>query len=423
MKNQINTSRRQLLKWMGMGSAAAITAGLHLPAMSATLPRVIVVGGGFAGATAAKYIKMWGAGGVEVTLIDANTTYVSPILSNLVFNGQRTTEQLTFDYQARINDGVNVINANVTSIDKSNQFITLSDNQTLEYERLILAPGIDFDAVNGHDFAKVPHAWQAGAQTNLLNQQLESMASGDHYVLTIPLAPYRCPPGPYERACVIADQLNNVRNLGAQITVLDANPGITVEAESFGAKFTEYGINYIANAQVVEVDSDNRIAYYQISGGTTQAIQANVLNVIPPQKAGQIIFDAELNEGNWAPVDPTSYESTLATNIHIIGDSQGTGQPKAGHIGNSEAKVCADAVLRSLAGVAIDPSPKTNSACYSPVSRTEATWLTAVYEYNASTQQMQLVSSVNYPYASAPTTRNYTDMFNWAGNLFDDTFS
>ncbi|WP_321275852.1 FAD/NAD(P)-binding oxidoreductase [Thiomicrorhabdus indica] len=418
-----NFSRRSFLKSLGFGAATAIGLPVAMQSVSAAeLPHIIVVGGGFAGATAAKYLQMWGGIGVQVTLIEPNENYVSPILSNLVLNGQKTTDSLTFGYQDHQNRGVRILHTSVSSIDKNNQTVALSNGQALSYDRLILAPGIEFDFVAGHDENKVPHAWKAGVQTNLLKTQLDSLPAGGSFVLTIPAAPYRCPPGPYERACVVADQLNNVRGLGASVTVLDENPNFTVEAETFAAQFARYGIAYIPNARVTSVNSEAKSLTYSVNGGAEQMLSASVLNVIPNQKAGQIIFDAGLNSGNWAPVNPLNYESTLASNIYVIGDSQGTGQPKAGHIGNSEAKVCADAVLRSLSGLAPDPAPKTNSACYSPVSRTEATWLTAVYEFNASTGQMQLVSTENYPYASAPSTRNYGDMFNWAGNLFDDTF-
>ena len=424
MKNTINPqfSRRRFLKYLGLGATATLAPSLAMKTHAADLPHVMVVGGGFAGSTAAKYLQLWGGLGIQVTLIEPNESYVSPILSNLVLNGQKTTSGLTFGYQAQLGRSVNVIHSSVNAINKTGQTVTLANGSTLSYDRLVLAPGIEFDFAPGHDETKVPHAWKAGVQTNLLKSQLDAMPSNGHFVMTIPAAPYRCPPGPYERACVVADQLNNVKNLGAQITVLDANPGITVEADTFAAQFAKYGITYVPNATVTSVNSDARSVTYT-ENGVSKTLDADVLNVIPNQKAGQIIFDAGLNSGNWAPVNPLSYESTLASNIHIIGDSQGTGQPKAGHIGNSEAKVCADAILRSLNGLQPDPAPKTNSACYSPVSRTEATWLTAVYEFNVTTGAMQLVSTENYPYASAPSTRNYSDMFNWAGNLFNDTFA
>lgn len=415
-------SRRTLLKAMGLGTAAILTPKL---VRAETLPQVIVVGGGFAGATAAKYLKKWGGLGVEVTLIEPNTTYVSPILSNLVINDQKTTEDLEFTYVNHSNQyGINMVHTSVNSIDKTNQVISLDNGSSLSYDRLILAPGIDFMEIAGLDSDKVPHAWKAGVQTNLLKDQIDLMEDGDHFVMTVPAAPYRCPPGPYERACVVADYLKNTKGFSnCKVTVLDANADITVETAMFHEQFVGYGIDYRSNVTVQSVDSDARSLTISESGGVSEVITSTVLNVIPNQKAGKLLFNEALTVGNWAPVNPLNYESTVASHIHIIGDSQGTGQPKAGHQGNSEAKVCADAVLRSLQGLAPDPAPKTNSACYSPVSSSHASWLTAVYEYNAATGQMQLVEGANYPAASEPTTGNYSDMFNWAGNLFADTFS
>lgn len=415
-------SRRTLLKALGLGSATALMPGLL---KAATLPHVVVVGGGFAGATAAKYLKMWGGTSVEVTLVEANTTYVSPILSNLVLNHQKTTSDLSFNYVNHSTVyGINMVHDSLNSVDKANQVITLHSGATLNYDRLILAGGMDFVDIPGLDFEKVPHAWKAGAQTNLLKDQIDAMVDGDHFVMTVPASPYRCPPGPYERACVVADYLKNTKGLvNCQVTVLDANAAITVEADTFGAKFTEYGVTYRPNITIASVDSDARSITFTENGGAEQTLGADVLNVIPNQKAAKIVFDAGLNSGNWAPVNPLSYESTLAQNIHVIGDSQATGQPKSGHMGNSQAKICADAVLRSLNNVALNTAPKTNTACYSPVSSTHASWLTAVYEYNATTQAMQLVPDAGYPAAGAPSTENYTQMFNWSGNLFADTFS
>lgn len=424
MNNQL--SRRNLLKALGLGMAGLAAGSFARTVQAAELPHIVVVGGGFAGATVAKYLKLWGGLSVQVTVIEPNSTYVSPILSNLVLNGQKTTDDLSFGYVSHNQKyAVNIIHKSVTEINKGTKTVTLSDSSTIVYDKLVLAPGIDFDAVTGHDFSKVPHAWQAGVQTNLLKDQIEAMVDGDSFVMTVPAAPYRCPPGPYERACVVADYLKNSKGLtNCSVTVLDANPAITVEADTFGSAFTSYGITYVPNAVVESVDSDSRSVTYSVSGGAAQTLTAQTLNVIPNQKAGAIIFDAGLTNGNWAPVNPLSYESTKHEDIHIIGDSQGTGMPKAGHIANSEAKVCADAILRALNGLQPDPAPKTNSACYSPVSSTTASWLTAVYEYNSTTQQMQPVQIDGASYAAGePSTANYSAMFNWSGNLFADTFA
>lgn len=425
MQNNKTLSRRKLLKSLGLGLAASSSLAFLNRVQAAEIPHIVIVGGGFAGATVAKYLKMWGGLSVQVTIIEPNSTYVSPILSNLVLNGQKTTDDLSFNYVTHNQKyAINLVHKKVAAVDKGNKTLTLNDATTLNYDKLVLAPGIDFDFVNDYDINAVPHAWQAGEQTNLLKAQIDAMQDGDSFVMTIPVAPYRCPPGPYERACVVADYLKNTKGFSnCSVTVLDANAGITVEAETFGNAFQSYGVNYIANAEVTAVNSDTRTVSYIVGGGTQQQMSATSLNVIPNQKAGQIIFDSGLNTGNWAPINPLSYESTKHNDIHIIGDSQGTGMPKAGHIANSEAKICADAILRILQQEAPDPAPKTNSACYSPISSNTASWLTAVYEYNVQTGQMQLVEGANYPASGAPSRDNYSEMFNWSGNLFADTFA
>ena len=419
MKSILN--RRDFLKFVGFSTASfALTPSLL---SAATVPEIVVVGGGFAGSTCAKYLKMWGGNSINVTIVETNANYVSPILSNMVLNGQRTTADITFNYLAHANTyKINMVHKTVSSIDKTGKVLTMDDSSTLSYDYLVLAPGIDFIPVDGHDFEKVPHAWIAGAQTNLLKDQIDTMVDGDDFVMSIPAAPFRCPPGPYERACVVADYIKNVKQFtNSTITVLDGNANIIVEADTFGAAFTSYGVEYIPDATVTAVDSDTKTVTYTENSTSGLTKTAKVLNIIPPQKAGKIIFDAGLNEigSNWASIDPISYESTITSGIYIIGDSQNTSQPKAGHIGNSEAKVCADAILRTINGVDLYPNPKTNSACYSPISRTEASWLTVVYEYNPSTKAMEAVSG---PGAGAATTSNYREMTNWSGNLFQDTF-
>jgi len=417
MKTTHSNSRRNFMKFVGASSLFAVTPGM---AEDTTKPHIVVVGGGFSGATCAKYLKMWGGSSINVTIIEANSTYVSPILSNLVLNGQKTTSDLTFTYgDLSSKYGINLIHSTVNSVDQINQSLTLENGNSIKYDKLVLAAGLDFIKVNDYDMTKVPHAWKAGEQTNLLKEQIDAMVDGDTFTMTIPAAPYRCPPGPYERACVVADYLKNVKGFNnCKINVLDANANITVEADTFGAKFAEYGVEYKPSTTVTAVDDNTRTLTYT-ENGESKMLTSTVLNVIPNQKAASIIFKAGVNSGNWAPVNPLSYESVMANGIYIIGDSQGTGQPKAGHMGNSEAKVCADAILRTLNGVALYASPKTNSACYSPTSTTEASWLTAVFKYDADEQKMVIANIA----AGESTTSNYSKMFSWSGNLFSDTFS
>ena len=417
MKTTHSNSRRNFMKFLGASSLVAVTPGM---AEDTTTPHIVVVGGGFSGATCAKYLKMWGGSSVNVTIIEANPTYVSPILSNLVLNGQKTISDLSFTYgDLSSKYGVNMIHSTVDSVDKINQSLMLANGSSVKYNKLVLAAGMDFIKVGDYDITKVPHAWKAGEQTELLKAQIDAMVDGDTFTMTIPAAPYRCPPGPYERACVVADYLKNVKGFtNCKVNVLDANANITVEADTFGAKFAEYGVEYIPSTTVTEVDDETKTLTYT-ENSVSKTLTSTVLNVIPKQKAAPIVFKAGVNSGNWAPINPLSYESIMANGIYIIGDSQGTGQPKAGHIGNSEAKVCADAILRTLNGVALYDSPKTNSACYSPTSITEASWLSAVFKYDANEQKM-VIANID---AGEPSTSNYSQMFSWSGNLFSDTFS
>ena len=421
MKEIIN--RRDFFKFLGFSAATFVMTPSLLKAV--TIPHIVVVGGGFSGSTCAKYLKMWGGNSIEVTIIEPNSTYVSPILSNLVLNNKKTIVNISFNYTAHAQKyNINMIHKVVNSVDKSTKVLTLDDNSTVSYDYLVLAAGIDFIPVLGHDdYTKVPHAWIAGDQTTILKTQIDSMSDGDDFIMSIPKSPYRCPPGPYERACVVADYLKNVKGFtNSKVTVLDENAKIIVEEATFGSAFNTHGVEYIPNATVTEVNDTTNTVTYNVSGASAILKSAKVLNIIPNQKAAKIIFDTGLNIGNWASVDAISYESTLENGIFIIGDSQGTSQPKAGHIGNAEAKVCADAILRKINNVALYANPKTNSACYSPISTTQASWLTAVYEYDATTKNMKAVAKGNYPVSGAPSSRNYSKMFEWSTNLFADTF-
>jgi len=290
-----NTNRRDFLKLMGLGTLISLSP---ISLSAATTPHIVIVGGGFAGATCAKYLKMWGGDSVDVTVIEENSSYISPILSNLVLNSQKTTSDLTFSYTPlKDTYKVNVINKTLSSITSSSKSISLSDGTNIQYDKLVLAPGIDFEYTNSYDISKITHAWKSGDQVNLLKDQIQNLKNGDTFVMSIPKAPFRCPPGPYERACVIADYLKNTKNITVEVIVLDENSDIIVEKDSFKAKFDEYGINYMPSSVVSEVnDSTNTIQYVQ--NEVTKTLSADVINVIPNQKAAKIIFDAGLNSGN-----------------------------------------------------------------------------------------------------------------------------
>ncbi len=415
-------SRRQFLKNLSLGLGAAALP-ISMTQAAVVRPRVLVIGGGFAGATAAKYLRLWSNNTVDVSLIEPNAIYYSPILSNLVLNGQRQIAQLGFKYDTLAQKyGIQILRSTAIALNSASRTVKLANGQTLGYERLILAPGVQFKAITGLNSNKVLHAWKSGNQVQQLRQQLQAMPAGGSFVMSIPKAPYRCPPGPYERACVVADYLKRNKP-GSKVIVLDSNPDITVERDTFNHAFTQtYAgiVQYVPNTLLQAVDSIKKVAITSFGD-----YRADVLNVIPPHQAGSIVKNhglANSSSGDWANVNPLSYESTAVQGIHIIGDSQGTGQPKAGHIANAEAKICADAVLRLLSGAQPFQAPITNSACYSPISANTASWLTAAFAYDPASQSMQLIPA-SFGASSGASTSNYRKMFDWANSLFADTFA
>lgn len=397
---------------------------------------IVVVGGGMAGATLAKYLRLWGGAGVNVTLVEMNPSYTSNIMSNTVLNGQRTLASLDFRYDTLADHyGVTLVHAKVTDVDPSAKVVYLDTGVSLNYDRLVLAPGLEFDLLPGMSSlseyeTRIPHAWKAGAQTQLLRDQLVALPNGKNVVMTIPPAPYRCPPGPYERACVIADWLK-VNKPDSRIIVLDANADIIVEKENFSYAFnvTHAGVvDYRAGCTLTDVDSANLVVSYTRSG-VPDEVAAGVINPIPPQRAPRLLADIGLlnsPNGRFAAVNVLSYESTAKPGIHVIGDASHTTQPKAGHIGNQQAKTCADAIIRYLGGLQPDPAPVTNSACYTPITSKTATWLSAVYQYDPISATMVIPAQHNSGKAiaaRAATTGNYEDMQTWFRTLMGDTFS
>lgn len=331
--------------------------------------------------------------------------------------------------------GVTRLQTEVEEIDTANKLVYLSDGKPLGYDRLVLAPGLEFDLLPGmtdiQEYAeRVPHAWSAGPQTELLRDQLLALRDGDDVVMTIPLAPYRCPPGPYERACVIADWLKRNRP-NSKVVVLDANPEIIVEKDNFTYAFDTIHagmIDCFPGATVTDLDSANLTITFT-RDGLTESIAAGVINPIPPQRAPQLLQAAGLlnsPNGRFASVNVLSYESTKVFDVHVIGDASHTTQPKAGHIGNQQAKTCADAVLRLLSGKQPDPAPVTNSACYTPITATTASWQSAVYQYDPVTRNMVIPArhNVGKPIAALGASKeNYEDMQVWFRTLMGDTFS
>jgi NADPH-dependent 2,4-dienoyl-CoA reductase/sulfur reductase-like enzyme len=354
--------------------------------------RVVVVGGGFGGATAAKYIRMWSDNKIEVVLVERNKQFISCPMSNTVLGGKRTIKDLTRNYDGMKKHGIKLVHGEVTAIDSEKQKVMLSSGH-LSYDRLIVAPGVDFmfDQIEGLD-AKVAdesitHAWKAGAQTVTLRKQLEAMPDGGVFALSIPKAPYRCPPGPYERACQVASYLKNNKPK-SKVLILDANPDITSKKGLFTAAWNELYPNmveYRPNAAVLKIDAANKVAKTEF-----EDIKADVLNVIPPMKAGAVADMAGVvgADGRWCAVDFLTYESKVHKNIHVIGDAVAAALPKSGHMATSQAKVCAAAIIELMQGQQPDQNPTIVNTCYSMVSNNEAMHVANVFRFNAEKQAM-----------------------------------
>lgn len=407
--------------------------GAQLSATSEAVGRVVVVGGGMAGTTVAKYLRFWGGAGVDVTLVEPNATYYSNIFSNMVLTGERTLSQLAFNYSTlQSKYGVKVQNYSVSSIDPVGKKVRLSNGVVLPYDRLVLAPGIDFEPLpsltgTAANQAKIVHAWKAGTQTTSLKNQISAMTKNDTFILTIPPKPYRCPPGPYERACVVADYLKRTKG-GGKVVILDANPGIQAELQNFTTAFNETHkgiITYIPNAPIASINADTM----KITTTSGASFTGKVINAIPIHKAGKLITDSGIGlanglNGKWAGVNVLSYESSNLdlAGIHIIGDSSSTTQPKAGHIANAEAKVCADAIINIFKGGTINQVPITNSSCFTPITKTTASWLSVVYRYDPASKTM-LPTGNGITESNGATSENYEDMLKWFNNLMADTFA
>ncbi len=466
--NSIN--RRSFLKLAGASAALAAAPAFVRAGTLSSAGRIVVVGGGFAGATMAKYLSLWSNKQLEVTLIDKNAAHISCILSNLVINGRLGMSNITLPYDTLRNTyGVTVLQDSVTRVDPdTNKIFTKNNAMGMGYDRLVLAPGIAFDTPNyenlpsGKDFYYlVPHAWSAGEktpvgtgfqyQTNILKSQLQNMPNGGVFVLTIPKSPYRCPPGPYERACVVADYLKR-KKPNSKIIVLDANSSIQAEPETFSKAFSQLYANiltYVPNAKLDKISfrADGKKDVYH--SGVLTPIVANAVNAIPDQRAGAIVQNVSGildSTGRWAMVDPTNYASTASgyEKIHVIGDSSTTPTalingktigklPKSGHMANSQAKTCADAIVRELLGE--DDTNRldnitANSACYSPITYDQASWLTAGYRYNKDYGVMELAdyssseraAGVAFGEAGMWSKDNFEEMFKWSSNLFADSF-
>lgn len=412
--------RRQFLQTLAAGAAVSLLPGLvHAAGRQA---RVVVVGGGYAGATAAKYLRLWGGDALEVVLIERNTRFISCPLSNLVLGGSKTIGELTFGYSGLEAHGVRLVQDEVTAIDPAAHKLRLAHGE-IGYDRLVLAPGIDliYDALPMLQSAAaqdaVPHAWKAGPQTLALRHQLQAMRDGGVFALSVPLAPYRCPPGPYERVSQVAWYLKQHKPK-SKILVLDANPEIVSKKGLFTQAWAELYpgmVEYRANSPVMSVDVATRSV-----GTEFEQVQADVLNVIPPQRAGvpaQMVGANNVNQ-RWCEVDFLSYESKVVPGVHIIGDAVSAALPKSAHMANSQAKVCAAAIISLLRGEAPDPAPVFANTCYSFVSDKLAMHVAHVYRYDPAKQAMLPADGGGVSERPSEQEGSYAQW--WAKNIWSD---
>ena len=365
------SSRRQFLKLAGAGAAMAF-AGHGRIARAAKGAHVIVIGGGFGGATCAKYLRLTDPG-IEVTLIEPATHYLTCPFSNLVLGGLRTMGSITQNYAAlRNRHGVHVIHQRVRAIDPGGKKVTLNNGKSLRYDRLVVSPGISlkWDAIRGYNEAAaqvMPHAWQAGAQTLLLKKQLQAMAANGTVIIAAPANPFRCPPGPYERASLIAHYLKQHKPR-AKVLILDAKDKFSKQPLFQAAWDRLYPgmIEWVGSTKggaVVAVDPKRLRIETE-----ADTHRANVANIIPPQAAGHIALASGLaDDSGFCPVDPYTFESTIHPDVYVIGDSAIAGAlPKSGFAANSEGKMAAAAIVSAFRGEA-PPVPSLVNTCYSVV--------------------------------------------------------
>jgi NADPH-dependent 2,4-dienoyl-CoA reductase/sulfur reductase-like enzyme len=388
-------TRRDLLKFSAAGVAVGALGACAT--ITGSRGKVVVVGGGWGGATAAKYTRMWSAGAIEVTLVEPNRSFVSCPISNLVLGGSRKIEELTTGYDGLRRHGVNVVHDTVTAIDAAKKQVRLASGGTLPYDRAVVSPGIEFmfNQVKGMSAATaetIPHAWKAGPQTVLLRRQLEAMPDGGVVVVSIPLAPYRCPPGPYERACQIGHYLKTSKPK-SKLIVLDANPAVTSKGPLFTRVWKEdYPgiIEYQANMAVTEVDVGGR----RLITSLGETIKGDVLNLIPPQRAADIARDAGLITANerWCEVNWLTTESIKVPGVHVLGDAtlSAPAMPKSGHMANQHGKAAAAAIVETLNGR--DPvPPMMANTCYSYVDDRNAIHVASVHRWVPEKKTMEVV--------------------------------
>lgn len=427
-----NISRRNLLKASAAG-AVGVAAASAMTSAQAAGKKVVIVGGGIGGATAAQYLKKMDSS-IDVTIVEANKDYYTCFMSNEVINGSRDIESIHFTYEKIKAKGINVIFDQVTGIDAKGQTVKTAGGQSLAYDRCIVSPGVDFkyELIEGYSKevaeSSIPHAWKAGPQTEMLRKQLVEMKDGGTVVICPPDNPFRCPPGPYERISQIADYLKKNKP-NSKIVVLDPKKKFSKFGLFMDGWKRHYGygtdkslitwINGENGGKITKVD----VATKTVTAGAG-TFKADVLNIIPNQKAGKIAFDAGLvNDKGWCPIDQKTFESTIHKNIHVVGDSSvASPLPKSGYAANSEAKVCAAAVASLLNGVTM-PEPSWVNTCYSVIAPGDGISVAMVYNYrDGKIHKVKGSGGLTGAYDAELRKREVLYAHSWFKNITADTF-
>jgi len=411
--------RRDFLKLAGAASLAGCASAIPSKA------RVVVIGGGFGGATAAKYIRQWDPS-IDVVLVERDAELVSCPISNLVLGGFAGMQDITQSRDGLRRHGVQVVRDEAIAIDAAKKTVRLARGGELSYERLIVSPGIDFlyGDLQGYEAAmqqgRVLHAWKAGEQTVALRRQLEQMRDGGVYVLSIPLAPYRCPPGPYERASMVAAYFKQAKPR-SKVLVLDANPDVTSKAGLFKRAWSDLypGIlEYRGNSRAVGVDAASMTVKLELDD-----VKGDVLNVVPPHRAGDLAAKAGLITTNnrWCDVDWRTMESKAVKGVHVLGDAtlSAPAMPKSASMANNHAKIAAAAIVELLNGRAPEPVKIVNT-CYSFVSAKEAIRVSSVHEWEPGQGTLIAVKGSG-GVSAARSEAEGTFAWNWARSIWADS--
>lgn len=426
------TNRRTFLK-LAVGASAVAAGGFPFLCLGAK-PRIVIVGGGIGGATAARYLRRADAG-LDITLIEPKSAYHTCFMSNEVISGERELDSIRFGYDGLQHDNIKVVSQAATGVDPEARKVTLANGDVLSYDRCIVAPGVnlDFYAIPGYDAEAaemIPHAWQAGPQTALLRDQLRAMPDGGTVVIAPPRHPFRCPPGPYERVCQIAHYLKHNKPK-SKIIVLDPKDkfskfGLFKQgwANHYGYGTDNSMIEWVSGKEGGEVSAVDAKQMSITAGAGT--FKADVMNVIPPQGAGMIAVDADLVDASgWCPINHQTFESTRYPGVHVIGDASiAKPMPKSGYAANSQAKVCAAAIVASLRGEPA-PAPSWVNTCYSIITPEDCVSVSAVYRLGTDGNIVAVKGAGGLtPEDASPAMRKRAVAYahSWFRNITRDTF-